>query len=119
MGFPRQEYWSELLFPSSEDLPDPGIKPTLSAWQADSLPLSYQGSPSFIHSEKDLWYLHTSPASEQMLFCYKKKKFFTQVHSKISLFQALWHIFESYLVTLTRNFSTILNSSEYPGFLKT
>ena len=23
-GFPRQEYWSGLPFPSSEDLPDPG-----------------------------------------------------------------------------------------------
>ena len=27
MGFPRQEYWSELPFPSPGDLPDPGIKP--------------------------------------------------------------------------------------------
>ena len=27
MGFPRQEYWSGLPFPSSEDLPEPGIKP--------------------------------------------------------------------------------------------
>ena len=27
MGFPRQEYWSGLPFPSSRDLPDPGIKP--------------------------------------------------------------------------------------------
>ena len=26
MGFPRQEYWSGLPFPSSRDLPDPGIK---------------------------------------------------------------------------------------------
>ena len=27
MGFPRQEYWSELPFPSPGDLADPGIKP--------------------------------------------------------------------------------------------
>ena len=27
MGFPRQEYWSVLSFPSPEDLPDPGIRP--------------------------------------------------------------------------------------------
>ena len=27
MGFPRQEYWSELLFPSPGDLPDLGIEP--------------------------------------------------------------------------------------------
>ena len=28
MGFPRQEYWSGLLFPPPRDLPDPGIEPT-------------------------------------------------------------------------------------------
>ena len=27
MGFSRQEYWSELTFPSLWDLPDPGRKP--------------------------------------------------------------------------------------------
>ena len=26
MGFPKQEYWSGLPFPSPGDLPDPGIK---------------------------------------------------------------------------------------------
>ena len=28
MGFPREEYWSGLPFPSVGDLPDPGIKST-------------------------------------------------------------------------------------------
>ena len=28
MGFPRQEYWSGLPFPSSGDLPHKGIEPT-------------------------------------------------------------------------------------------
>ena len=27
MGFFRQEYWSGVAFPSSGDLPDPGIEP--------------------------------------------------------------------------------------------
>ena len=27
IGFSRQEYWSELPFPSPRDLPDPGIEP--------------------------------------------------------------------------------------------
>ena len=27
-GFPRQEYWSGLLFPPPGDLHDPGIEPT-------------------------------------------------------------------------------------------
>ena len=38
MGFPRQEYWSGLLFLSPGDLPDPGIQPRSPALQADSLP---------------------------------------------------------------------------------
>ena len=29
MGFPRQEYWSGLLFPSPGHLPHPGIEPDL------------------------------------------------------------------------------------------
>ena len=44
MGFPRQEYWCGLPFPSSGNLPSPGIEPASPALQADSL-LSYQGSP--------------------------------------------------------------------------
>ena len=45
--FPRQEYWSGLPFLPPGDLPDPGIDPHLLhllPWQADSSPLSYQGS---------------------------------------------------------------------------
>ena len=48
MGFSRQEYWSELLFPPPGDLCGPWIKPKspLSpALQVDSLLLSQQGSP--------------------------------------------------------------------------
>ena len=48
MGFSWQEYWSELPFPPPGDLPDSGIEPVslvFPALQADSLPLSHQGSP--------------------------------------------------------------------------
>ena len=45
MGFPRQEYWSELPFPSPGDLPDPGIESSLLHWQAGSLPPSHPGNP--------------------------------------------------------------------------
>ena len=41
MGFPRQEYWSELPFPSPEGLPDPGIEPGSPVLQADSLLSDY------------------------------------------------------------------------------
>ena len=46
MGFSRQEYWSRLICPPPGDLPDPGIKPEFPAFQAGSLPLSHQGSPT-------------------------------------------------------------------------
>ena len=45
MGFPRQEYWSGLPFPSPGDFPDPGTESTSPSLQADSLPLCYLGSP--------------------------------------------------------------------------
>ena len=41
----RQEYWSELPFPSPGDLPDPGIEPWSPALQADSLPTELRGKP--------------------------------------------------------------------------
>ena len=47
MGFSRQEYWSGLPCPPPGDLPHPGIEPDSAlspALQADSLPLSCQGS---------------------------------------------------------------------------
>ena len=43
MGFPRQEYWSGLPFPSSGDLPDQGIEPGSPALQVDSLLSESQG----------------------------------------------------------------------------
>ena len=45
MGFPRQEYWSELPFPFPGDLLDPGIKPVSPALQADSIPTEPPGKP--------------------------------------------------------------------------
>ena len=56
MGLPRQEYWVGFLFQGI--FPDPGMElvaTTTHALQADSLPLSHQGSPNlfnmfFIHA---------------------------------------------------------------------
>ena len=44
MEFSRQEYWSGLLFPSPEDLPNPGIEPGSPALQADALPSEPPGN---------------------------------------------------------------------------
>ena len=45
MGFPGQEYWSGLPFPSPGDLPDPGIEPRSPVLQMDSLPSEPPGKP--------------------------------------------------------------------------
>ena len=47
MGFSEQEYWSGLPCPPPGDLPDPGIEPTSSALQADSLRLSHYGGHAY------------------------------------------------------------------------
>ena len=44
MGFPRQEYWSGMSFPSLGDLPDPGIERQSPALQAYSLPSELPGN---------------------------------------------------------------------------
>ena len=44
-GILKEEYWSGFPFPSSGDLPDPGIKPGSLALQADSLPAELPGKP--------------------------------------------------------------------------
>ena len=41
MGFPRQEYWSELPFSSPGDLSNSGINPVSPAFQVFSLPPSH------------------------------------------------------------------------------
>ena len=45
MGFPRQEHWTRLPFPSPGYLPDPGIEPRSPASQADSSPFEPPGNP--------------------------------------------------------------------------
>ena len=56
MGFPRQEYWGVLPFPSPEDPPDPGIEPkslTSPALQ-DSLPSELARKPLVALAVKNL-----------------------------------------------------------------
>ena len=43
-SFPRQGYCSGFPFSSPGDISDPGMEPTCPPWQANSLPLSHQGS---------------------------------------------------------------------------
>ena len=49
MGFPRQEYWSELTFHSPGDFPNLEIKPASPALQTGSLLLNHQGIPPVLY----------------------------------------------------------------------
>ena len=53
MGFPSQEYWSGLPFPSQGDLHDPGIEPRYPALQADAL----TSEPPGIYSVKKIKFI--------------------------------------------------------------
>ena len=61
MGFSRQEYWSGLLCPPPEDLPDPGIEPTSPVspvLQANFLPTEHPGKPTHIYRYIYEIYMH-------------------------------------------------------------
>ena len=50
MEFFRQEYRSELPFPSPGDLPDPGMEPVSLVSQADSLSIEPRSKPSSVYT---------------------------------------------------------------------
>ena len=94
IAFPKQEYWSGLPSPSPGYLPDPGIKPTSPAWQADSLTLSHPGSPLVMVSElirESAWMLQYVQISGSRMMLLKR------IHSLVSEQQPLvglageWH----------------------------
>ena len=49
MGFPRQEYWRGLPFPSLGALPDPGIKPTSPAFEGRFFSFELSGKPQEVN----------------------------------------------------------------------
>ena len=71
MEFSRPEYWSEELFPSPGDLPNPGIEPRSSALQADSLLAEPQGKPYLPHKlfrKRQFWEFPASPVVRTRCF---------------------------------------------------
>ena len=78
MGFSRQEYWSGSPGLTLEDFHDPGIKPTslvTPALQADSLPLSHQGSSSCPYTITYLTFLLLMELGDIFLPVFKKMFF--------------------------------------------
>jgi len=52
MGFPRQEYWSGLPFPSLGNFPDPGVEPGSPALAGGFFTAEPPGKPALSHTYK-------------------------------------------------------------------
>ena len=81
MGIPRQEYWSELPFPSLGDLSYPGIKPESPALQAD-YHLSHQEAHLFYKGQTEAQFM----LGRDSLLC------FHLFHAHISMYQNGLHL---------------------------
>ena len=76
MEFRRQEYWSGLPFPSSGDLPNPGIEPKSPTLQTDASPSELPGKPP-------LSYEHTS--NQICMFTTVLKLYFSELQMVTSI----------------------------------
>ena len=65
LGFPRQEYWSGLSFPSPGDLSDPGTEPVSPALVGGFLATEPRGKPAYIRRD-NLFH----PAHDSEFFLY-------------------------------------------------
>ena len=71
MGFPRQEYWSGLPSPSSEDLPNPGIEPASPALAggfstATTRDALEKGTRKYLGGENDILLSNVKSPSSQL-----------------------------------------------------
>ena len=86
MEFSRPEYWSEQLFTSSGDLPNPGIELGFPVMQVDSLPTELSGKPPdlLIYFLSVLiclfWIFHINKIIKYFTFVFK-------IYSHCSIFQ--------------------------------
>ena len=77
MGFPKQEFWSGLPFPSPGDLPDPGIEPTSHALAGGFFPTEPLGKPHILSNDtlflnKSMFFIYISSPSPPHTCTYYK-----------------------------------------------
>ena len=89
MGFPRQEYWSGLPFPSPRDLPHPGVKPGSPALQVDSLSAEPPEKPQIPWSAQALDKLIIIEDRLTLLLCDLSFKY---LHYYVAMSHGLWDL---------------------------
>ena len=95
LGFPRQEYWGGLPFPSPGDLPDPGIKLV-----------------SLVDSFIDRWILHNEPLGKPISVTIKGY-ILDEFKAILKILQCL-----SFLIAMLRIIATICIMGLLQGFNK-
>ena len=80
MGFPTQEYWSRLPFPSPGDLPDPGIEAVSPVFETIYLRLGLEPMWLGLESSQNPQYLVSGPDRAEVLDISWQKEF-TERHS--------------------------------------
>ena len=74
MEFSRQEYWSELPFPSPGDLPNPGIEPGSPTLKAHSLPSEPPGKPlTKVWGQKNIFYASRNKKKAEIVILISEK----------------------------------------------
>ena len=91
MGFSRLYYWSGLLFPSPEDLPDPGMEARSPALQADPLASQPPRKPLKAYTSLRVYSIYWAVHA---LRSYKKTSFNTQgvKHATLRRWMKLWEL---------------------------
>ena len=119
VGFPRQECWSGLPFPSPGDLLDPGIESRSPTSQADSLSSEPSGKPQDEVPKQELsWSYHTQEGTEArkhmiqcvlegMKKCIKKSANYEKVKRVTQEEKENPAIFHGQLVEVFRKYSSI------------
>ena len=99
MGFPRQGYWSGLLFPSAGDLLVSGIEPA-----SPVSPLSHQRSPLVVHNICLFYYGEWKLTSLRHLCLY---------HSQVFLSILLVQLCHNFIHSVLKIYSNIIILTHY------
>ena len=89
MGFPRQEYWSGLSFPSSRDLPTPGMVPASPA-SPSLVGTFFTTEPLGKHQNYQRIYFHWSKPHSLWSFAMTALRFMAHFYHHRKVRTALW-----------------------------